>query len=168
MEKFQTVFVDLQGFRGNSNNFIPKEIAVVFNDKQYYNFIIKPPYEFSYLLPEKKKQANWLTKNHHHLQWEDGYASIGSVCEFINANTTNSSVYVKGLEKKRWLEEMLQKNVFNIENVLCCYNLKRLEKEYPDCVRCSSHSHGTCALKNALLIQKNFGFYFSNFKQNNK
>lgn len=151
------VFIDVQGFRGNSNNFIVKEIAIVFNANEFINFIIKPPFEYKYLSSDKQKQVNWLTKNHHHLQWEAGSVTFRSVCKFIKANTMDSCVYVKGVEKKKWIEEILHKKVFNIENMNCS-NLKNLEKQFPECIRYNCHNHGICALQNAHLLLKFFNF----------
>lgn len=154
----KTIFIDLQGFKGNSNDFIAKEIAIVFNNKEYMNFIIKPPFQYKYLLPERQKQVNWLTKNYHHLAWDEGSVTFKSVLKFLRDNTTDAQVYVKGVEKKMWSENMLNKNVINIEDLYYKPSIKNLEKEFPVHTYCHAHSHGICALKNALLLQKSFPF----------
>lgn len=154
----QTVFIDLQGFKGNSNNFIAKEIAIVFNSKEYMNFIIKPPFKYEHLTPEKQKQVNWLSKNYHHLLWEDGSITFKSVLNFLRENTLDAQIFVKGAEKKMWTEKILQKNVLNVEDIFYKSSITKLEKEYSVHTYCNAHNHGTCALKNALLLQKALHF----------
>lgn len=146
------IFVDLQGFKFKSNVFIAKEVAVVFNSKEYVNFIIKSPFSINFLTMEQQKQAKWLIKNFHHINWNDGYVSYSSVCNFLKVNLKYSNIYVKGLEKKKWLENILGQEVFNIED-FGCINFRQLEVKYPKTVRCSYHTGGVCALKNALLLK---------------
>lgn len=148
-----TVFIDLQGFKSNSNEFIAKEVAVVFNNIQYINFIIKPPFDFKCLSTKRQREANWLTKNYHHLNWNDGTVSYQSVCEFVKANVMCSKIYVKGEEKRRWLEKMLQKRVFNMEDI-GCINFKQIGTKYSDYLYCGYHHYGVCALRNARLLAK--------------
>lgn len=147
------VFIDVQGFKSNSNDFIAKEVAIAFNNNDYFNFIIKPPFNFKCLSIAKQREANWLIKNYHHINWNDGSVSFNSVCKFLKANIKHSEVYVKGKEKRKWLEEMLHKKVLDIEDV-GCINFKQMEIKYPEYFYCSYHSYGVCALRNALLLTK--------------
>lgn len=154
------VFIDLQGFKSNSNNFIAKEVAVVFinnNNNQHINFILKSPFDFKCLSAKKQKEANWLTKNYHHLTWHDGTVSYQSVCKFLKSNVMYSTVYVKGEEKRVWLQKMLQKRIFNIEDI-GCINFKQMENKYPEYFYCNYHTHGICALRNAFLLSKEIVF----------
>lgn len=148
-----TICIDFQGFKTNRNEFIIKEVAVVFNAKEHINFIIKPPFDFQYLTPEKQKEANWLTNNYHHLKWNDGSVSFRSIIKFLRANVRHSNIYVKGKEKKKWLEKIIEQKVINIEEI-GCINFKQLQIKYPECIYCSYHNYGVCALRNALLIAK--------------
>ena len=150
-----TIFVDLQGFKFNSNDFIAKEIAVVFNSKQYINFIIKSPFSLKSLTPQKQKQAKWLTKYFHHINWNDGFISFKSVCRFLKSNLKYSNIYVKGVEKKKWLENILKQKVFNIED-FGCINFRQLEMKYPNTLHCTYHQYGVCALRDALLRKTYF------------
>lgn len=148
----KTVFIDLQGFKSNSNDFIAKEIAVVYNSKEHINFIIKSPFDFQCLSAEKQKEAYWLMKNYHHLNWNDGQVSFKSVIKFLKATVKYSSVYVKGEEKKRWLEKMLKREIFNMEDI-GCINFKQMNAKYPEYLCCSYHNYGVCALRNAIMLE---------------
>jgi len=57
-----SVSIDVQGFFDNNNNFILKEIGIVFEKDPNLNnsFLIEPPYDFTLL---NRKTAIWLT-NH--------------------------------------------------------------------------------------------------------
>lgn len=159
------VIIDLQGFKSNSNHFIVKELAIVFNinnnnnsnNNDYINFIIKPPFDFKCLSTQRQKEANWLTKNHHHINWNYGSATYQSVYKFLKSNTRHSKVFIKGEEKKKCLEEMIHQTVFNVKDI-GCINFKQLENKYPKHIYCNYHTHGVCALKNAFLLSKEIKF----------
>lgn len=143
----------MQGFKSDSNEFIAKEVAVVFNNNQHINFILKPPFDFKCLSIKRQTEAKWLTKNYHHLNWNDGHVSYQSICKFLKDNLMCSVIYIKGEEKRRWLEKILQKTIFNIEDI-GCINFKQMENKYSDYLYCSYHYYGVCALRNAFLLAK--------------
>lgn len=151
------IFIDLQGFKSTSNRFIVKELAIVFNKNEYINFFVKPPFDFECLSIKRQREANWLTKNHHHINWNYGSVTYQSVCKFLKTNTRHSIVYTKGEEKKKWLEEMIHRTIFNIEDI-GCISFKKIENKYPECIYCNYHSHGVCALRNAFLISNEMSF----------
>jgi len=64
-----TVSIDVQGFLDNNNNFILKEIGIVFEKDPNLNntFLIEPPYDFTFLNTKSRKTAIWLTNTHHNL-----------------------------------------------------------------------------------------------------
>jgi len=66
-----TVSIDVQGFFDNNNNFILKEIGIVFvKDPNLNNsFLIVPPYDFTLLNAKSRKTAISLTKTHHKIFW---------------------------------------------------------------------------------------------------
>ncbi|KAL6265856.1 hypothetical protein P5V15_002679 [Pogonomyrmex californicus] len=61
----------------------------------------------------EKSKACWITSNHHGLQWSDGdvvyrlskHVIRNGVCD--QSRDTPKRVYIKGLNKKKWLEEIL-------------------------------------------------------------
>jgi len=162
MLKASCVIVDVQGFKGNNNEFILKELAISFNEHEFQNFIVQPPHQFEKLMKIKQKEANWLSKNHHGLGWNDGSVTYKSVKKFLLENHI-TAVYVKGEEKKNWLSHMLQNKVMiqNLEEY-GCPSFKVLRKTYPSrTMLCTSHQ-GICALKNASLLR----FFFNDQKEN--
>lgn len=153
----EIVLIDIQGFKFNSNNFIAKEIAILFNNnnnssKEHINFIIKPPFDFKRLSRKKQNEANWLIKNYHHLKWGDGSITFKSVVKFLRSNLKYSTIIVKGMEKKKWFEKILQRKVFNIEDI-GCINFKQMYLKYPEQFYCGYHNHGVCALRNVYLLR---------------
>lgn len=157
------VFVDMQGFRGGNNQFIAKEIAVLYSENKFHHFILTPPVSFNQLPPPQQVQARWLQHNHHGLYWDGGDVSYEEVKFFLNT-LRNYSIYVKGEEKRKWLENMLESNVIvrNLEE-LNCPNLETLSKLYKNTLRCYYHAYhkGSCALQNTLLLNKKYSNYKS-------
>lgn len=144
---------DLQGFRGENNEFIVKEVAAIVHKYFKVHFIIKPPYSINYLPFKQQIQNRWLTNNYHGIAWEDGYSTYKDATKIVSNFLENKIVYVKGAEKKQWLEKFLQKKPFEIHNLddLGCPKLQRLKNCYAT-PKCLSHS-GNCALQNVYLLQ---------------
>lgn len=149
------ICVDLQGFKNNSNHFIVKELAIVFNNNECINFIIRPPFHFECLSLKKQREANWLTRHYHHLDWSDGTVTYQSVCKFLQSNTRHSKVYTKGEEKVKCLNEMTRhhQTIFNAEDI-GCISFKQIENKYSEYFYCNYHRYGVCALRNAFLLSK--------------
>ncbi|KAJ8666209.1 hypothetical protein QAD02_007871 [Eretmocerus hayati] len=106
MEYFvQGFIVDVQGFRTALNEFTFKEVAVtrIGQDAIPSVYIFKPPYNWDELLPKNQSENRWLEYNYHDIP-----------CRLADARR----IYVKGLEKKRWLETYID-NVINIEDFNC-------------------------------------------------
>ncbi|KAJ3645420.1 hypothetical protein Zmor_023079 [Zophobas morio] len=145
------VIIDMQGFKRDSQ-FIPKEVVVLFNEDEYFRFLIRPPCEFCELTRKQQNNVKWLTENFHDLEWMDGTVTYKSVQSFILANVSkNTIVYVKGLEKSRWVEEFLKDEVC-VETIDDNITLKKLKEKFPNVKRCAGHSL-TCALENVFLIR---------------
>jgi len=63
-----TVSIGVQGFFDNNNNFILKEIGIVFQDPNLNSsFLIEPPYDFTLLNSKSRKTEIWLTNTHHNI-----------------------------------------------------------------------------------------------------
>lgn len=102
------VFIDFQGFYIDKNKFMPKELAVLVNEK-IMHCIFKPPFPFDKLLPEYQKQATWLMKNHHCIAWNDGIVPHWKFSTIVNnLGHNNSVIYVKGREKAKYLRKFIQ------------------------------------------------------------
>lgn len=117
-------FVDIQGFRGNGSKFIIKEIAV-YHLGDLFKHIFKPPYSYSKLENKYKKQAHWLSLNHHGLFWNDGTIPYSRVKEIIykdlvTNNNEHTIIYVKGDQKVQWLQDYCNVSAANIDTVYDC------------------------------------------------
>lgn len=63
------IYLDVQGFMGTHNEFIPKEIALVWNEHKYHHFLIKPPYSF--------QELSYKLKNKHHGRLQTYITCVG-------------------------------------------------------------------------------------------
>lgn len=68
----EPVFLDAQGFIGNGNKFIVKEIAVLktelkttLEENEIHHLIFKESYPWTQLTSDNKRKAYWLTNNNH-------------------------------------------------------------------------------------------------------
>ena len=102
--------VDMQGFRRSSNLFIVKEFAMFALEAdalpKVYHFL--PPCTWQKLLTEEKSTNGWLELSFHGIPWHSGHIPYSDVIRIIQSSLKDIyKIYVKGLEKKRWLSEML-------------------------------------------------------------
>ncbi len=149
-----TIILDVQGFKDFYNNFIVKELA--FTTREYtQTFLIKPPYQFTYLTRDEKRQVEWLEKNKG-LRWNEGYIDYREFQRMIVPYLENKNIYVKGSEKVKWVKDMCANcNVIELHEGTCP-KLSVLAEKY--CNRkanlnCNHHSKH-CALRNVLCIKK--------------
>lgn len=152
--------MDVQGLRGKDNEFIYKEVAVVLPSREFYTFIIKPPYPVTNLTAKEYRQVRWLQNNYHGINWSDGITPLDVVHRFlIETLPSNSVVYVKGAEKTTWVSHLLNNSlpVWNVEDLGCeSFSVLRNSVNPNSVIRCTSH-WGYCALENVFLI-KHFVF----------
>lgn len=143
------VVVDVQGFKTSKTNFTPKELAV-YDGTLISHYIFKPPFTFHILDVEFKKQANWLSQNHHCLDWTDGFTPSFSFPHIIQRLTKDADyVYVKGLEKATYIRSFISTPVIEFDEQpalvptepSCFYHLK---------------SPAICALSNVYYLYHNF------------
>lgn len=153
------VVIDFQGLRGVRNDFVYKEIAVVYPSNDFNIFAIKSPYPVSHISMFEHKQNSWLAKHHHGLLWEHGTTTLEAARRFLQDTLPNdTTVFVKGLEKIKWTQELLNSSQYFVRNLedLGCISLNDLRQSFKYGVipKCRSH-FGICALENAFLL-KNF------------
>lgn len=148
------VIVDVQGFKTEYNEFIPKEIAIQF-DNQILVLLIKPPYPFYNLTKKERLQVAWIEKNRGIL-WNEGYVPYFNYKFLILDFIKHKKIFAKGYEKVMWLKVILEnKNVYNLEES-SCPSLETLYKKYStssDIQSCVYHSN-ICALKNVTCLRK--------------
>lgn len=157
-----TAIIDMQGFKGPNNQFIVKEIAVLYKDNTHQHFIVQPPYDMKCLSEELQKQVIWLYHNYHGLSWNGGSTTLQEVLNLISFKLRHhDKIYVKHLEKEQWLRTLFENSnnnnnnyvklipIVNLDN-LDCPNIHTLKKTFP-LYHCSLHS-GCCALQNIYLF----------------
>ncbi|KYN36167.1 hypothetical protein ALC56_09480 [Trachymyrmex septentrionalis] len=134
-------FVDLQGFIVNKK-FIVKEVAVLKQGTVLTHYIFTSPVPWKFLTRSDRSCASWLSV-YHGLRWEDGMIYNEAKRLITTAVFEDDAiVYVKGREKRTWLQESLTN--LDVTNTM----------------RCGQHVKN-CALQNVLKIynwwlQKNF------------
>lgn len=126
-----TYVVDLQFFRGNNKEIILKCISFskLFSNTIEY-FVFKAPFNISELCPYRRCEAQFVTKNFHHIQWDQGFIDYYEIGNTLRDTFKGAEeILVKGLEKAKFLNNILGRNVcYNVEN-LNCPNLKSLKSK---------------------------------------
>lgn len=148
------IIIDVQGFNSSKTQFILKELAIQINNDEPICFLVKPPFPIGNLKPTYRRQVEWLMTKYHGLNWNDGSTTYKSVINFLKENLKNNvKIYVKGAEKKTWLQEELYVKCVRDLGDYDCLNLKKLAEKYPNESSCSKHFNH-CALKNVRLLKK--------------
>lgn len=122
------IILDVQGFKIENNKFIVKELAA-FDGNKVSHFIFKSPFRIDYLSPDMHKNAKWLMKNHHCLDWREGFTPLHKFEDIIRGLCNNADyVYVKGKEKSEFIRKFTMKPVIEIDEqpslkprVPCCF-----------------------------------------------
>lgn len=150
------MFLDVQGFKSDCNKFIVKELCILF-DKSVYLFLIKSPFSFNELPAKYKREAKWLEKNVHGLNWNNGTVTLQNVRENLKwlFCKPNIKVLVKGAEKLKWIHSLF--NTFppftciNIEELGCSLQLKCCDDILT--LKCPHHKYNflSCAYKNVKM-----------------
>lgn len=153
------LLLDLQGFRDYKNRFIIKELA--YATKEYTQvYLVKPPYPFSKLTNDEKKQVKWLERNRG-IYWRQGYIDYNEFSRLIKPVLDKANVFVKGSEKCKWLRELSPDcKVLDIGE-RGCPNLKSLFDSYQgnDKICCFNHQK-YCALKTVICLRK---WYYNDY-----
>lgn len=150
---FADIYLDVQGFVGSHNEFVPKEIALMWNEYKYHHFLIKEPYSYQELNNKLKKQAAWTTTNIHNLCWEEGEVSFNTIRQLIDEYVEFKFVCVRGVIKEDWVYKTFP-NVYKVINMegQNTLSFKELRQKYLDIKTCYLHNNGVCALQNTLLL----------------
>ena len=149
--KERSGIIEFQAFRGNNDKYIVKELVIL--DLQtyvIYTFLFKPPFSFNKLNSKSKRTNKWLTRNFHHIAWDDGYTSFKGLENIMYHYCSKfTKLYTRGLEKRNWIQLYTAKDVidvkidklfdFEVDNV--CILTKNDE-----------HTRFQCAVKNAYRL----------------
>lgn len=161
-------FVDIQGFKSNTNRFVVKEIAIVTRNTTFHDIIKSTPSSFSELDEAHKKQVKWLTYNFHGLKWNWGSITLQELRKKIEQILNGKVAYVKGENKIKWLQQIFGFNcrlcqIVDIEPLNCALSLSLNNgSTYEKFQICKEHiavKHGKrchCALKNVHILENWF------------
>lgn len=154
-EKMERAFVDVQGFKNNSNKFILKEIAVLTNNSSFHD-VIRSPFSIEHLNAKQKKQTKWLTNNYHGIDWNDGTLSMTKLRKIIEPMLHQKVIFVNGSEKIQWIRFILgdKKNRIKILDLNCVNQTRK----YKNKRICKKHSieNFCCALENVIVLAEYF------------
>ncbi|KAJ8969747.1 hypothetical protein NQ317_009581 [Molorchus minor] len=159
LSNMKLVVVDMQGF--NLSDFYPKEISFV-NGQQNTHYLLKPPVPYRTLSCDVKKQVKYLESNFHGLKYSSGYVSDDDLNEILRNHLLNSNVdfvYVKGHQKK----EFLEKRLFELGGILTpsVVNVEHLSFLLQD------HLFKLRELKESIEFYEEKQYMFSSFKSLN-
>ena len=153
--------VDMQGFIGKNNTFVPKEVTVLLVEGamvvKEHTYLIHPPYAFGDLSATQQRTVNWAKNNYHSFGWQDGnvpYVDFVSRLKMILTNV--KQIYVKGKSKGCFLRQHIHAciPIFHIDNP--GFKLK-LDKHCTDDYKyaCMLHQvsfRKACSRQNAYVI----------------
>ena len=129
------IVLDLEGFKLKSLGFIIKELSLCssYNDTIFF----KPPLKFADLAAHDRQTVIWLTNNLHGLDWDEGdipYCDLKTICLSFSFRFTRKNFFAKGIEKCELLGKLLQKTVYNLED-LNCHRISEIisEEQVPSC-----------------------------------
>lgn len=150
------IVIDIQGFRDADSKFIPKEVAVVaINRNITDHWILMPPYLFSELSETSRKENNWLTRYYHGIEWNDGESNPKYLAIHLREITRSCRrIYVRGSEKARYLQNLLSRNIYNLESISPSFKCLTAKE------RCTYHglrerfNNFQCALTNAYKLKQ--------------
>lgn len=150
-----TAFIDLQGFRGDDKNFIPKEVAVISeNGYKIAHLLLKPPYQLQSLSRGRRKEVFYMENCFHGLLWRLGQVNFEDFESVLLTLVKDfNTIYVKGTEKKSVLN-FLDKSIINLED-LSCPSLDKLKQKFI-AVQCLNHTidDPVCAFENVMLLSR--------------
>ncbi|KYN18782.1 hypothetical protein ALC57_08896 [Trachymyrmex cornetzi] len=124
--------------------FVIKEVAILKNGNILTHYIFTSPMPWRFLTKSDKRHATWLMTNHHGLQWNDGMVPYRMVRQLISEaviGDTSTIIFVKGLEKRKWLNDIINNDDVVIEFIDTQYeNIKSLENlDSNNTFRCGRH-----------------------------
>lgn len=144
-----TVVVDIQFFKIDSRKLLPKELAV-FDGQKVSHHVFRPLFPLNCLNIDLQRQAHYLMKHHHCIDWMEGSTPIFQFESIITKTTKQADrIYVKGKEKAQYIRQFVKKTVLEFGEQP---SLKLGEP------KCFSHSSDICmcAISNVYILYEQF------------
>lgn len=151
------LIVDIQGFQYGKNNFLCKEIAFLNTENEHFSHrFVKMPTILSHYNHITRLHMNYVTKNVHGIAWEnDDNLEYEQISEYlINCIGSENTIFVKGLEKKVWLEKLLPKITVTDLTDEDCPSFEKL-KSFLKSNHCKAHlcdNALNCTLENVYYL----------------
>lgn len=114
--------IEFEGFQLSPRRYIVKELAVcaVHDNTFCGRWTFQPPHPFDQLNRKKQLSYAWLSRNMHHMDWTFGelpYSSLYSI--LVPVFEMFPHIYVKGLEKAKFLEFLSGRPIYNLDDFKC-------------------------------------------------
>ena len=147
--------------------FVVKEVAVLKNGGEITHYIFTCPMPWRFLTKKDQSHASWLMAHHHGLRWNDGVVPYRMAQRLIaeavsGENDDDALIYVKGLEKRGWLVDILNNDNVIVETIDNHFNdiesLGNLDST--NTFRHGRHSN-RCALQNVMKLYNQYKKYQS-------
>jgi hypothetical protein len=143
--------IELQAFRGNANEFIVKELAILDLQTGAINyFLFKPPFPFKCLHTKPARTNKWVMSHFHHISWSDGnvdYSELDNIMYYYCDKY--KTIYTTGSEKCRWI------NIYTSSSrIYDCSACKINKSTVSICigVKSEKHNHSNCAMAKSLQL----------------
>lgn len=156
--------VDFEGFQMSNQHFIIKELAFysINNPHSHGVWYFQSPMPFEELSYAQRKQMSWVTRNIHQINWREGFLSYSKLKSILSYLFESFSyIYVKGLQKRTFLELLTGKKCRALEEFDC----PKVEDLLPVRTSCSVHElkFHHCALVKATA----YGSYLREYLKTN-
>lgn len=136
--------IEFQAFRGNSNEFIVKELVVLdLNTNVPHYFLFKPPYPFHNCNKKNGSCNKWLEKHHHCIRWSEGYVEYEELGKIMHKFCSQfGTIFTSGLEKANFISQYTLNRVINVDllseiksiNVIpLCLSVENEKHKYEHC-----------------------------------
>ena len=140
MLKQEIVILDFEGLRYKKTGFIIKELSLCSNNYSD-TLLFLPPVSYNSLSASDRRSHKWVTKFLHALSWNSGtytYWFLSQIFVAIKLRFRLGKFNAKGKEKTESLQTLLQKEVIELETLLC----PKVEdiKSPIDNITCALHS----------------------------
>ena len=121
------------------------------------HWIVSSPHSIKKLSNTVRKQNHWLLRNKHGLSWLDGGISQKNLKKSIrNISEHIHKIFVRGKDKKIFMQEIVTNNVINLEENDECPSLANLTWVDTYCIHHSvkfCYLTYACALNNAAKLK---------------
>ena len=153
------IIIDIQFLKNEQNVCIPKEMAVIAVNEDFASHWVVSSSSISIKKLNKsiKRQNEWLTQNHHGLDYTEGEVSLNTLIRSLREITRKiRRIYVRGQEKLNYMQKITSREVINLE----CINECPPFHDLPWCSKYCFH-HGikpmhlkfSCALNNVCRLK---------------